>query len=482
MSTLDQPETEARPKGRRGIGDHLYDWLDERMGLKDIILPVIVHPVPRKLNFWYVFGSATLAAFVVQVVTGVALAMTYVPSTSNAYQSLQFITHDAVLGRVVRGMHFWGASAMVIFIAIHTISVFLMGSFKYPREVNWLTGSFLLLMTLAMAFSGQLLRWDQTAYWSVGVAAAQAGKTPIIGNWLAQVVVAGQTIGGATLTRFFATHVFLIPAIMFLLVGLHLYLVVKDGVSELPVAGKPVRRATYRREYHRVLKEDGEPFFPDFIWKDVVFALLTVIVLLILAIWIGPPEIDRPPDPTIIQAYPRPDWYFLPYFAVLALLPPAVENWVILGAPLLGGIIMLVVPFIANQGERAPSRRPWSVAIVIVFLAAALALGIAGDRAPWSPKIGEGQPGPIPPQLLVNTSPAAQHGAQVFQDKTCHSCHMLAGTGGERGPDLTHVGTRLTRDQLTWRILGGGNNMPAYGGNIDTNDLNDLLDFLQGLK
>jgi ubiquinol-cytochrome c reductase cytochrome b subunit len=486
MSTSEEtPDTAPEEHGdaqKRSIPTRVYDWLDERMGLNEVILPILTHPVPKAVNWWYVLGSATLTAFVVQVVTGVALAMAYTPSTESAYQSLQFISTQAPLGSVIRGMHYWGAAAMVVLIVLHACRVFLMGSFKYPREVNWLTGAVLLLLTLAMAFSGQLLRWDQTAYWSVSVAAAQAERTPLIGNWLGHVVIAGDVIGGATLTRFFATHVFLIPALLFGLIGVHLYLVIKDGISEPPVPGKPVRRATYKREYNRILREEGEPFFPDAVWKDVIIAVVVVGVILALAIVVGPSTLDKPPDPTQIEAYPRPDWYFLSYFAVLALIPPAVESYVILGAPLLAGFAMLVLPFIANQGERAPSRRPWAVATIGFVFTAVVVLTLAGARAPWSPLLGAQKPQALPARVLQGASPEAQHGAQIFQQKDCVSCHMVAGVGGQRGPDLTHVGTRLTRDELTWRILGGGNNMPAYGGNISPQDLQNVLTFLQLLK
>ena len=195
-----------------GIGS----WLDERFEFGDSVGAVLAHPVPRSLErpvgWGYVFGSATLAIFGMQVATGVGLAMTYVPATNAAYESLQFITQEATLGNVLRGIHYFGAGAMVVLVLIHMTQVFLFGAYKFPREANWLTGSFLLLLTLAMAFTGQLLRWDQDAFWSVVVAAEQAARAPFIGGFLATLVVAGQNVGGATLTRFYATHVFLIPA------------------------------------------------------------------------------------------------------------------------------------------------------------------------------------------------------------------------------------------------------------------------------
>jgi ubiquinol-cytochrome c reductase cytochrome b subunit len=456
----------------------VYHWLDERLGIDTVIRPIIEHPVPDT-DWPYVLGSATLTAFVFQILTGVALAMSYVPAPNSAYESLNFITHDAVLGSFLRGIHYFGASAMVILIAAHAAHVFLVGSYKFPRELNWFTGVLLLFLTLGMAFTGQLLRWDQDAYWAVVVAAEQVGKTPIIGQALAELVVAGQTVGGATLTRFFATHVFIIPALMFLLIGTHLYLVIQLGVSEVPTPGEVVDPATYQKRYHDFLDREGIPFFPDAAWKDVVFALAIGLVVVVLAAIVGPPALGQLADPTIIQAYPRPDWYFLWYFALLALIPTNIENLFILGFPLVVAIIMLILPFVANAGERSPQRRPWAVAIVAL---SALAIGVLvrqGDLAPWSPVANPGQ---LPANVTQNLSPTAQQGVVVYQQAGCISCHAIEGVGGQRGPNLTGVGGRLSRGQLISRIQAGGNNMPAYAGNLTPTQLSNLVDFLQSLK
>lgn len=456
----------------------LFDWLDTRLSIRSVILPIIEHPVPANIDWWYVLGSATLTAFVFQIITGVALSFSYVPAPNSAYDSLDFITNKAVLGSLIRGIHYFGASAMVILIAIHAAHVFVIGSYKFPREINWLTGVLLLFLTLGMAFTGQLLRWDQNAYWAVVVAAEQVGRTPFIGNALAQLVVAGQTVGGATLTRFYATHVFLLPALMFLLIGIHLYLVIVEGVSEPPEPGVPVDPATYPRRYHEIL-EHGIPFFPDAAWKDVVFALAVGAVVVALAAIVGPPQLGALADPTIIQADPRPDWYFLWYFALLALIPKSIENVFIIGFPAVVALVMLALPFVANKGERSPLRRPWAPAIVGF---AALSIGVLvriGDIAPWSPSLVVP---PLPASVTASLNPSQRHGAELFQRMGCHQCHAVAGTGGLRGPDLTTVGARLTRPQLITRVLNGGVNMPAYAGAISPQDLSDLIDFLQTLK
>jgi ubiquinol-cytochrome c reductase cytochrome b subunit len=454
-------------------------FLDHRFGWSKSILPILEHPVPRNVNWWYIFGSATLVAFIVQVVTGVALAFAYVPAPNSAYDSLDFITNDAVLGHLVRGIHYWGASAMVVLIAIHAGRVFLMGSFKYPREMNWFTGVILLFLTLGMAFTGQLLRWDQDAYWAVVVAAEQAGRVPLIGDWLAHLTVAGNTVGGATLTRFYATHVFLLPGLMFVVIGAHLLLVVRHGISEPPVAGVPVDPATYEAQYEELLETDGVPFWPDAAWRDVIFALAVGSVVLLLALVLGPKHLGLEADPTIVNASPRPDWYFLWYFALLALIPPAVEDWVMVGLPLVAIVLLLLLPFVVNRGERSPRRRPWAPVLLGIAVGVFGVLIWAGREAKWSPDLTAQS---LPPSVLAGLSGDQQRGGDLFATQGCIACHTIEGTGGQRGPNLTDVGDRLSDVQLTTRILNGGKNMPAYGTILAPDDTRALVTFLKSRR
>jgi ubiquinol-cytochrome c reductase cytochrome b subunit len=457
----------------------IWHWIDDRTGLGNAIGPLARHPVPPGSKWWYVFGSATLFAFIVQVATGVGLAMAYVPSSGQAYDSLKFITNGTALGHILRGIHFWGASAMILFIGIHMVRVFLFGSYKFPREMNWLTGVALLALTLAMGFTGQLLRWDQNAIWSVVVGAEQAGRLPFVGKWLARLIIAGNTLGGATLSRFFAFHVFMIPALIFGLLGFHLYLVLRNGVSEPPVAGQPVDPGTYREHYQRELERVGHPFWPWAAWRDVVFGALVVAGIVVLAVVIGPPLLDKAPDPTIVAANPHPDWYLLWYFAVLALLPHGAESAVIILGPLAAGTVLVLLPFVFGRGERHPRRRPWAVAIVLMVVMMIGTLWAAGQRAAWSPDFNAQ---PLSASVIGADSGPVFRGGNLFFRKACVYCHAIAGDGGHRGPDLTAVANRLTPEQMTIRILNGGYNMPAYAGVLTKDQVDDLVAFLQTRK
>ena len=458
----------------------MWDWFDDRTGTAKLVGPILKHPVPPDTGWPYTLGSATLVAFVIQVVTGIGLSTSYVASTADAYNSLQFITHDAPFGHLLRGMHFWGASAMVLLIGLHTLRTFLYGSYKFPREVSWLTGVLLLGLTLGLAFTGQLLRWDQTAYWSVIVGAKQADQAPLIGNALADFVRAGSTIGGATLTRFFALHVFFIPAGIFMFIGLHIFLVLRNGISEPPKAGEPVDPKTYRQKYQELLHKRGVPFWPDAMFPDMLMGFAVLVVVFALAIIFGPAELGKPPDPTVLQAYPRPDWYFLWYFAVLALIPPAAEPYVIILGPLLFGVVMLALPFFANKGERSARRRPWALAITFAVVVMIGVLWYTGEQAPWSPAFASQ---PLTAQVVNSTNPSIVKGAQLFHDRGCIVCHSMGSApGGARGPNLNYVGSRLTRDQTVIRILNGGTDMPAYGSILTPVELNALVDFLQSRK
>jgi ubiquinol-cytochrome c reductase cytochrome b subunit len=330
-----------------------------------------------------------------------------------------------------------------------------------------------------MGFTGQLLRWDQNAVWSVVVAAEQTGRVPWIGNWLAHFTMGGDTVGGATLTRFFVVHVFIMPALVFAFVGLHLWLVLRHGISEPPKPGQPVDPKTYRQEYQELIAKRGRPFWPDAAWRDVVFCVAMIVAIAGMALIFGAPQLDKPPDPSIIAASPRPDWYFLWYFGVLALLPHGSEKYFMVFGPLLAGMLLIALPFISNRGERSPRRRPWAVASVLMTVVMIATLWVEGANSPWSPNFNAQ---PLPPSIVGATSGPVSVGARLFHDKGCLNCHLIADQGGRRGPDLTEVGGRLSKNQMILRISNGGDNMPAYASNLTPAEMDALVAFLQTRK
>src|SRR5712664_1252903 len=249
------------------------EWLDARLQLGSSIRETMEHPVPRETASWfYVFGSAAFVVFLLQIVTGIMLALIYVPSAGEAWSSLQSLNHNVALGWFIRGLHGWGSNFMVAIVLIHMVQVFLFGAYKYPRELTWIVGVLLLLVTLGMAFTGQVLRFDQDAYWGLGIGASIVSRVPVIGPWAVNLMLGGPIIAGATLSRFFALHVFVVPGLLIAFVGLHLLMVLKLGINEWPMPGRIVRRATYVQEYHELTHKQGVPFVPEAVWKDILFS------------------------------------------------------------------------------------------------------------------------------------------------------------------------------------------------------------------
>src|SRR5277367_5939075 len=256
------------------------NWLDQRLQLGSPIAETMQHPIPRETASWfYVFGSAAMTALAFQVVTGILLAMVYVPSASEAWNSLQILNHQIALGWFIRALHGWGSNFMLAIVLVHMVQVFLFGAYKFPRELTWILGIFLLLMTLGMAFTGQVLRFDQDSYWGLGIGASIASRVPIIGPAVVKLMLGGPIIAGATLSRFFTLHVFVIPGMLIAFVSLHLLMVLKLGINEWPMPGRIVRRATYDAQYHALTKKDGAPFVPYAIWKDLFFCAFILLAV-----------------------------------------------------------------------------------------------------------------------------------------------------------------------------------------------------------
>jgi ubiquinol-cytochrome c reductase cytochrome b subunit len=461
---------------------NIGQWFDHRLQLAAPIRDAVEHPVPRKSASWfYVFGSAALTVFALQLVTGILLALIYVPSAAEAWNSLQALNHDVTLGWFIRALHGWGSNFMVAIVLIHMAQVFLFGAYKFPRELTWIIGVFLLLMTLGMAFTGQVLRFDQDAYWGLGIGASIASRVPFAGSAIVKLMLGGPIIGGATLSRFFALHAFVIPGSLIGFVSLHVLMVLTLGINEWPMPGRLVKRATYEAEYHEMTKTDGEPFFPYAVWKDLFFAAFILLAITACAVYFGPFGPTGRPDPTIIQTVPKPDYFFLWLYAFLSLLPPSLETPAVLIGPVLVIIALLLLPFLSGEGEKSWRRRPVAVLSVLLI---AIVLGTftrMAEFAPWSPHMNAWSGDPVPQRMILRTTALERQGALVFQVKQCRNCHALGGSGGDRGPALDTVAVRLTQDQLIRQVIQGGGNMPTYGKNLSPPETTALVAFLQTL-
>ncbi|HTS24925.1 MAG TPA: cytochrome b N-terminal domain-containing protein [Bryobacteraceae bacterium] len=457
-------------------------WFDQRLQLAAPIREAAEHPVPRNTaSWWYVFGSAALVVFCLQLVTGILLAFTYVPSAGEAWNSLQALNHDITLGWFIRALHGWGSNFMIAIVLIHMMQVFLFGAFKFPRELTWIIGIFLLLMTLGMAFTGQVLRFDQDAYWGLGIGASIASRVPVAGPAIVRLMLGGPIIAGATLSRFFALHVFVIPGLLIGFVCLHVLMVLKLGINEWPMPGRIVKRATYLNDYHELTKRDGAPFVPYAVWKDMFFAAFILLAVAACALWFGPFGPTGRPDPTIIQTVPKPDYFFLWLYALLSLLPPSMETPALLIGPVVVIVGLLLLPFLSGEGEKSWKRRPIAVLTVMLIAVTLATFTHLAGYAPWSPEMNAWSGAPVPAQFLHATTALERQGALTFQVKQCRNCHSLAGSGGQRGPALDAVAVRLTQDQLIRQVIQGGGNMPAYGKNLSPPETTALVAFLETL-
>ena len=421
-------------------------WLDRRIDLAGIRRELLDREVPDRLTWWHTLGSAVLTVFIVQVVTGVVLATFYSPAPDHAYESIQFLQRDVTAGGLLRGMHRWGASAMVVLVLAHMIRVFTMGAYKYPREVNWVLGVFLFFLVMGFGFTGYLLPWDQKAYGATQVGTSIAGTTPLIGGVLAKLLKSGSQLGAATLTRFYAFHVLWLPLLFGLVILLHVALVIRQGIAPRTTAleaGSPPRTsdAAYPEYYtkaYAATKRGGMRFWPDIVGKDIIVSFLVVVALLILALAFGAP-LEAPADPTDTSYVPRPEWYFLPFYQLLKLFPGSLESTIAVGVPLLLVIALLGLPFFDRGSRRNLRHRPVGMAALAFLLGgSALLLGAA---------VRDVQP-VIAPETAVPLNTAERAGRALFQ-RQCSGCHVVGKEkGGDKGPELTDIGSRHSASWL----------------------------------
>lgn len=219
------------------MGVRIGNWLDERFGWRTAWEAIFLRKVP-KVNWWYTLGSASLFVAVNQMITGILLVMYYVPTPDHAYNSVQFITYELPFGWLIRGLHHWGASAMVVLVVLHMLRVFLMGAYKFPREITWISGLFLLMLVMGFGFTGYLLPWDQRAYWATTVGTRIAELAPWVGPYVLKIMRGGETLSAVTLARFFGVHVWFLPAALMVFLGVHIYLVIRIGITAPPKKGE----------------------------------------------------------------------------------------------------------------------------------------------------------------------------------------------------------------------------------------------------
>ncbi len=441
-------------------------WFDERIGLRRVNQLLLDRPVPVGTNWWYSLGAATLSVLALQVVTGILLAMNYVPSPDQAYDSVLYITNQVRFGWIIRGLHHWGASAMVVLVGAHMVTSLVLGALTYPREGTWIVGVLLLLLTIGFGFTGYLLPWDQKAYWATNVGTNMAGTTPFIGQYLVRLMRGGAQVGAVTLTRFYALHVLVLPATIGLVLMVHLTLVIWHGVSVRPglwhrglsairrrkgesLPPSPERAAAEEplldspagpdpKAYHKRYKafEAGGPrFWPDVIAEDSAVALIVFLFLIGLTVAVGVPTEARA-DPTDTSYVPRPEWYFMFLFQLVKLFPGQLEWIGVVVVPGLLVLLLFLLPFLSSRHERRPWKRPVMMAAVGVAVLGAIGLTIQAYRT---------TPHKESPEQFVALTARQLRGRQLVEQQGCRSCHLIGGSGNTvKGPPLDGVGERLT--------------------------------------
>ncbi len=398
----------------------IIDWLEHRTGIETAIRDFLYEDIPASSGWHQIIGSMALFSFLVQVVTGILLAVNYAAIPGESYNSIKYIMTEITGGRMIRGLHHWGASMMLIIVVVHMIQVFVYGAYKKPREATWVVGCVLLLITLAFGLTGYLLPWDNRAYWGTVVTLQIAGSAPVAGPYLQRLLGGSSGIGNITFVRFYAAHVLLLPPLTMLLIGIHVYLVRKHGVA--PAADDTAPR---------------KKFFPEQVFKDTLGMFVGFMILVVLAIAWGAP-LGKLADPTDTNYIPRPEWYFLFLFQTLKFFKGSLE---VVGAVVLPGIATLalfLVPFI-DRGPAVRLRKR-----VFAFLAVAIcALGWAGLTAAAisaTPKMAEADVTAegAAPEAWQSLSPTELAGLGYYRQQNCKMCHPGGGKQGV-GPDLTRM-------------------------------------------
>ena len=428
-------------------------WIDRRLHVSDVITDVLYKPLSGGARYMFSLGFVNMFLFANQVLTGIFLMLYYVPSPDGAYDAVKFIQTEVTFGYIVRGMHFWGASLMVASLILHALRVFVFGAYKKPREVMWITGSLLMLLVFAFAFTGYLLPWDQKSYWATVVGTNVAGTAPF-GQIVVRVLRGGAEVSGLTLTRFFTLHTVVLPMVLALVMGAHL--LVLQLVDHTP---------PWDPEKAKV----KAPFYPDQAFKDMVAALAVFASMIFLAT-VFMPHLEAIADPSDKTYNPRPEWYFFFLFQLLRYFEGPLEVVGTIVIPNLFILGMLLLPLIDRNPSRDPRHRPFAMTIGGLVIAGYLTLTVLAVLYP---------PGAI-------SAGTVSKGRMLYSKLGCASCHSISGVGGKVGPPLDGVGGRRDRDWLIGHFrepqkLSPGSVMPGYDY-LSKEELGQLTDYMLSLK
>jgi ubiquinol-cytochrome c reductase cytochrome b subunit len=450
----------------------LWSWINERWPAAAFLRTLAAEEIPGGATVKFSFGACVLLTFVLQVLTGLWQLFFYAPTVDHAYSSVSYLRTQVPFGWLIHNLHVWGATAMVVLLLIHMIRVFVWGAYKNPRQLTWLLGSTLFLLTMLMMFAGPSLPWDGKGYWTTEVGTSIAGTAPLVGDWLKRLLRGGEALGQATLSRFFVLHVAIIPLLIATIIVLHLVSFRRFGSA-----------GPWRAEK----RLSSGPFWPDQVAKDVIVYSLVFFTLIALSVF-APPPFHGPADPLDATYAPKPEWTFLFLYQVLKFFPGRLEAVGTVGVPLLIIGLLVSAPFLDRRKERNPAKRPLAMAVFFGVLAAAAALSFMGAAgSPESRSVAPDSAAASSPSSGPPAPPAAPEGAKIFQAAGCLVCHKVEGTGGTTGPDLSGEGLRgRSPEWLTEQIRDPKSHfpntvMPPFKS-LEDREVAALVDYLESLK
>lgn len=358
---------------------NLKDGLDIRFGIKELVESRLKgYRIPKGTNIFYTLGIVAMFAYMIQAVTGYFLLMYYVPHTDHAFNSIQIIMNTVPFGWLVRMVHIVASSLMLIVLFLHLISIFVMGSYKKPREITWIAGGLLILVTLTFCLSGYLLPWSQRSYWATTIATNIPTALPVVGDFVAYILKGGESVTGITLSRFFALHVAFLPPLFLIIMGLHVLMVWRIGLSLPPFSG-PAGEEKSWEVYRQADYKESYPFYPNFVLKEAFMVTLFLAIVFFFISYFPttfmPQAANTPADPFITPAAIKPEWYFLAPYQMLKIIPSKFLG-ISLQIILIG--IFLFWPFIDSSEERNILKRPILLAFLIIMLALWVILTVWG--------------------------------------------------------------------------------------------------------